>query len=72
MPSLACSAGISQLKFGLERIGLGITRELFLADADRHFATLQNYGEPELDTSAFDEARHNRLPNSAAPRRASR
>jgi FAD-dependent urate hydroxylase len=67
MPSLACSAGISQLKFGLDRIGFGITRELFLADADQHFAMLQNYSEPELDTSAFD-----RSPNSAAPRRMSR
>ena len=28
MPSLACTAGISQLKFGVERIGFGITREL--------------------------------------------
>jgi hypothetical protein len=69
MPSLACSAGISQLKFGLERIGLGITRELFLADADQHFATLQDYRDPELDTSAFDAARHHDSPENAPPRR---
>jgi FAD-dependent urate hydroxylase len=66
MPSLACTAGISQLKFGLDRIGFGITRELFLADADHHFVTLRDYSEPELDTSAFDAARR------ATPRRVSR
>jgi FAD-dependent urate hydroxylase len=66
MPSLACTAGISQLKFGLDRIGFGITRELFLADADHYFATLCDYSEPELDTSAFDAARR------ATPRRVSR
>jgi FAD-dependent urate hydroxylase len=53
MPSLACTAGISQLKFGVDRVGFGITRELFLADADAHFAGLQDYSEPELDTSAY-------------------
>jgi cation diffusion facilitator CzcD-associated flavoprotein CzcO len=51
MPSLACTAGISQLKFGVDRIGFGITRELFLGDADTYFAGLQDYREPELDTS---------------------
>lgn len=51
MPSLACSAGISQLKFGADRIGWGITRELFLDDADAHLAELRAYREPELDTS---------------------
>jgi cation diffusion facilitator CzcD-associated flavoprotein CzcO len=60
MPSLACSAGISQLKFGAERIGFGITRELFLSDADHHLVALRAYGEPELDTSAFDAARSHR------------
>jgi cation diffusion facilitator CzcD-associated flavoprotein CzcO len=51
MPSLACTAGISQLKFGVDRIGFGITRELFLGDADAYLAGLQDYREPELDTS---------------------
>jgi hypothetical protein len=58
MPSLACSAGISQLKFGVERIGYGITRELFLADADRHLANLCDYSYVELDTSAYETAGH--------------
>jgi len=62
MPSLACSAGISQLKFGAERIGFGLTRELFLDDADDHLAALRAYSEPELDTSAFDAARGHRAP----------
>jgi cation diffusion facilitator CzcD-associated flavoprotein CzcO len=53
MPSLACSAGISALKFGVERVAYGITRNLFLADADRHLVALQNYTEPELDMSAL-------------------
>jgi FAD-dependent urate hydroxylase len=60
MPSLACSAGISALKFGADRIALGITRELFLGDAEHHFSTLRDYGERELDTSAFDAARRHR------------
>jgi cation diffusion facilitator CzcD-associated flavoprotein CzcO len=68
MPSLACSAGISALKFGADRIGLGITRELFLGDADHHFSTLLDYSEPELDTSAFEAARHHRSLKSASPR----
>jgi cation diffusion facilitator CzcD-associated flavoprotein CzcO len=53
MASLACSAGISQLKFGAERIGFGITRELFRGDAEAHFANLLDYSEPELDVSAY-------------------
>jgi cation diffusion facilitator CzcD-associated flavoprotein CzcO len=48
MPSLAGSAGISALKFGVERIALGITRELFLDDAEQHLASLRSYDEPEL------------------------
>jgi FAD-dependent urate hydroxylase len=56
MPSLACTAGISQLKFGVERIGSGVTRELFLADADRHLADLRNYSDVELDTSDYKAA----------------
>jgi cation diffusion facilitator CzcD-associated flavoprotein CzcO len=49
MPSLANSAGISQLKFGVERLASGVTRELFVDDADRHLASLFAYAEPELD-----------------------
>jgi FAD-dependent urate hydroxylase len=62
MPSLACTAGISQLKFGVERIGYGITRELFVADADLHLADLHSYGEIELDASAYDSARSSEPP----------
>lgn len=54
MPSLACSAGISQLKFGTDRIGYGITRELFLDDAQSYLASLRDYREAELDTSGYD------------------
>lgn len=49
MPSLACSAGISALKFGVERIAAGISRNLFLEDSDLHLASLRSYGEVELD-----------------------
>ena len=55
--SLASTAGISQLKFGADRISFGITRELFLDDADAYFADLCAYSEPELDTSVHDAAR---------------
>jgi cation diffusion facilitator CzcD-associated flavoprotein CzcO len=57
MPSLACTAGISQLKFGADRVGFGITKELFLADAGSYLAGLRDYREPELDTSAYETAR---------------
>jgi cation diffusion facilitator CzcD-associated flavoprotein CzcO len=70
MPSLACTAGISQLKFGVERIGFGITRELFLEDADTHLASLRDYREPELDTSALVASR--RDSPSTPPHRTSR
>jgi cation diffusion facilitator CzcD-associated flavoprotein CzcO len=69
VPSLASTAGISQLKFGADRIGFGITRELFLADAEAHFAALRAYKERELDTSAFEASRQ---PTSARRARASR
>jgi hypothetical protein len=51
MPSLGCSAGISALKFGVERIVSGISRDLFVEDADAHLQSLFNYNEPELDTN---------------------
>ncbi|MBV8925085.1 MAG: NAD(P)/FAD-dependent oxidoreductase [Bradyrhizobium sp.] len=49
MPSLACSAGISALKFGIDRIANGITRALFVEDADLHLQSLQQYDDPELN-----------------------
>ena len=49
MPSLACSAGISALKFGLDRVATGITRALFVEDADLHLQSLRRYDEAELD-----------------------
>ena len=49
MPSLACSAGISALKFGLDRIANGITGSLFIEDSDLHLQSLRDYSEPELD-----------------------
>jgi cation diffusion facilitator CzcD-associated flavoprotein CzcO len=53
MPSLACSAGISALKFGVDRIAAGITRGLFIEDADTHLQSLRDYDEPELDVAAI-------------------
>lgn len=52
MPSLAGSAGISALKFGSERLTFGVTRNLFVEDADAHLAALMAYDEPELDVAA--------------------
>jgi FAD-dependent urate hydroxylase len=49
MPSLACSAGISALKFGVDRLASGITRSLFVEDADLHLQSLRDYDEAELD-----------------------
>ncbi|TPW28884.1 NAD(P)/FAD-dependent oxidoreductase [Martelella alba] len=48
MPSLAGAAGISSLKFGIDRVSRGVTRELFLAEADDHFEALKAYDVPEL------------------------
>jgi cation diffusion facilitator CzcD-associated flavoprotein CzcO len=67
--SLASTAGISQLKFGADRISFGITRELFRDDVDAHFAGLRDYREPELDTSRYEAARQQ--PASARPHRVS-
>jgi hypothetical protein len=53
MPSLACSAGISALKFGLDRIATGITRALFVEDADLHMQSLRQYDEAELDIATL-------------------
>jgi cation diffusion facilitator CzcD-associated flavoprotein CzcO len=55
MPSLACSAGISALKFGVDRIASGISRGLFVEDADAHLQSLRDYDEQELDTAAMVE-----------------
>jgi hypothetical protein len=53
MPSLACSAGISALKFGVDRIAAGITSGLFIDDADTHLQSLRDYDDQELDLAAF-------------------
>ena len=53
MPSLGCSAGISALKFGLDRIASGITRGLFIEDADALLQSLRDYDEQELDVAAI-------------------
>jgi len=71
MPSLACTAGISQLKFGARPHGFGITRRAF-SWATR-IVTLRACAitrEPELDTSAFEAAR--RYPASTRAHRVSR
>jgi cation diffusion facilitator CzcD-associated flavoprotein CzcO len=56
MPSLGSSAGISVLKYGVERIVAGIGRALFLEDADSHFDSLRAYDEQELDISRLQRA----------------
>ncbi len=62
MPSLAGSAGISALKFGVDRIVTGITRGLFIEDADIHLQSLRGYDEQELDPAAA-------IPGNAGPDR---
>ncbi len=57
MLSLGATAGISQLKFSTDRIAFGITRQLFLADAEAFVDGLDRYDEVELDPSAY-EASH--------------
>ena len=52
MPSLGCSAGISALKFGVDRIAAGISRGLFVEDADAHLQSLRDYREQELEIAA--------------------
>jgi cation diffusion facilitator CzcD-associated flavoprotein CzcO len=63
MPSLAGSAGISALKFGAARLINGITRDLFVADAETHLAALRNYSEKELIRTALasDDAQSARV-----------
>lgn len=56
MPSLGGSAGISSLKFGVERLALGVTRNLFVQDADMHLASLRAYDEPELELAVVAAA----------------
>lgn len=60
MPSLACSAGISALKFGVDRIVTGISRGLFVEDADMHLQSLLNYDERELDITPVAQRGSNR------------
>lgn len=46
--SLANTSGISQLRFGVDRVVHGITRDLFVADAEKHLASLYAYDQKEL------------------------
>jgi len=46
--SLGNTTGISQLQFGVDRVVHGITRDLFVADAQAHLASLHAYDEKEL------------------------
>lgn len=48
MPSLAASAGISALKFGVRRLAYGVSSELFCEDADYHYDLLRSFDEKEL------------------------
>jgi cation diffusion facilitator CzcD-associated flavoprotein CzcO len=47
---------ISGLKYGVPRLVAGITRELFLADADRYYRSLVDYDEHELSAAVPDES----------------
>lgn len=58
MPSLACSAGISALKFGMDRLVGSITRQLFVNDADQHLQSLLAYDEIELRLNPISQERH--------------
>jgi cation diffusion facilitator CzcD-associated flavoprotein CzcO len=53
MASLAGSAGISALKYGIARLVSGITRDLFVDDAEAHLASLRAYDEKELVRTAL-------------------
>jgi FAD-dependent urate hydroxylase len=51
MPSMGLSGGsISGLRYGVPRLVSGIARDLFVADKDRHLASLPAYRTPELAT----------------------
>jgi FAD-dependent urate hydroxylase len=68
MPSLASSAGISNLKFGVERVVRGITRSLFVEDAELHLRSLKSYGEVELDTADAGASKDARMPGMRSSR----
>ena len=40
--------GLNGMKFGLRRIVDGVCRDLFLEDANRHYANYLEYATPEL------------------------
>jgi len=60
MASLGGAAGISQLKFSTDRIAFGITRQLFLDDAEAYVPSLKSYDIGELDISTFEAKRAKR------------
>jgi len=51
MPSLGSAGGVSSLRTSVERIARGVTRNLFLAAAEAHLASLTAYDERELITT---------------------
>jgi cation diffusion facilitator CzcD-associated flavoprotein CzcO len=56
MPSLGSSAGVSSLRASVDRIARGVTRNLFVAEAEAHFASLVAYNEPELTSTELASA----------------
>ncbi|MCB9632580.1 MAG: NAD(P)/FAD-dependent oxidoreductase [Sandaracinus sp.] len=55
---LSCGLGgasISGMKYGVDRLVAGITRQLYLEDADVHFAALDAYDVPDLDPIARED-----------------
>lgn len=59
---LSCGLGgasISGMKYGVDRLVAGITRQLYLEDTDQHFAALDAYDVPDLDPT-------NEEPNASA------
>jgi FAD-dependent urate hydroxylase len=56
MPSAGSSAGISSLRPTVQRIAFGVTRNLFLADAEAFWASLLSYDEQELTDTRLASA----------------
>jgi hypothetical protein len=56
MPSLGSSAGVSSLRASVERIARGVTRNLFVAEAEAHFASLAAYDDRELISTELASA----------------
>jgi cation diffusion facilitator CzcD-associated flavoprotein CzcO len=55
---LSCGLGgasISGMKYGVDRLVAGITRQLYLEDAETHFRALDAYDVPDIESVRVDE-----------------